>query len=108
LKHNLAQNKVTNVSCYEGRAEAFFRQPSTDAYGTVVLDPPRGGCAKEVLEGLISAAPKRIIYVSCNPATLSRDLRFLIEGGYSILSLTPFDLFPQTAHVETVAVLEAN
>lgn len=70
----------------------------------VVIDPPRKGCDKAVLEAMLTARPTEIIYVSCNPATLARDLRILSEG-YSIESVTPYDMFPNTKHVETLAVL---
>lgn len=71
---------------------------------TVVLDPPRSGCDKRVLDAVIKSAPKKIIYVSCNPATLSRDFA-LLSPRYEITRLTPFDMFPQTPNVETLVVL---
>jgi len=72
----------------------------------VVLDPPRTGCAREVLEVLLELAPKRIVYVSCDPATQARDVRFLADRGYSLAALQPLDMFPQTSHIEVVALLE--
>lgn len=72
---------------------------------TLVLDPPRSGCAREVLEAALSSRPQKIIYVSCNPATLARDTVYLTGGGYSITELTPFDMFPHSANVETLVVL---
>ena len=71
----------------------------------VVIDPPRKGCDAVVLESMLKAEPGKIIYISCNPATLARDLALLIQK-YNIQSITPFDMFPQTKHVETVVVLE--
>ena len=70
----------------------------------VVFDPPRQGVAKEVLESVISAGADSIIYLSCNPATLARDLAILKED-YKICEITPFDFFPRTRHVESVVCL---
>ncbi len=71
----------------------------------VFLNPPRQGCAAEVLHSLLQKRPLCLIYISCDPATLARDLAILVEGGYAIAKVTPFDMFPQTSHVETVVVL---
>ena len=71
----------------------------------IVLDPPRKGCDEKVLNAIVSAKPNNIIYVSCNSATLSRDLITLTNGGYKIEIVQPYDMFPQTPHVETVCVL---
>lgn len=72
----------------------------------VVLDPPRGGLAKGVADALVRRAPRRIVYVSCDAATLARDLKSLTTGGYELDKLRVFDLFPMTEHVESVAVLD--
>ena len=72
----------------------------------VVLDPPRSGLAKGVAEALIRRSPRRLVYVSCDAATLARDLKILIAGGYELNDLSVFDLFPMTEHVETVCVLD--
>src|SRR5262249_54283567 len=71
----------------------------------LLLDPPRTGAESQVISGIIKMKPQRISYVSCDPATLGRDLKKLIAGGYSIQSLRAFDMFPQTHHVETVVRL---
>ena len=71
----------------------------------VLLDPPRVGCAPEVLEALVAFAPPTIVYVSCNPTTLSRDVRRLTDAGYQLERVTPIDMFPQTAHIECVSRL---
>jgi len=74
----------------------------------VLLDPPRAGAESAVIKGILKFAPRDISYVSCDPATLARDLKKLISGGYEIVSLAAFDLFPQTHHVETVVRLSAS
>jgi len=72
----------------------------------VVLDPPRTGLAKGVADALVRRAPRRMVYVSCDPATLARDLKVLITGGYNVSSIEVLDLFPMTEHVESVVVLD--
>ncbi|MGN1221698.1 MAG: 23S rRNA (uracil(1939)-C(5))-methyltransferase RlmD [Christensenellales bacterium] len=73
---------------------------------TVILDPPRKGCDKKVLQSILTAKPKKIIYISCSPSTLARDLNILTdEKEYKIQKIQPFDMFPQTKHVETLAIL---
>ena len=106
LQHNMERNGMKTVTVFNGRAEDYFKAPSARAFETVVLDPPRSGATAEVLAALGGLLPQEILYVSCNPATLARDLRVLVDRGYRLTSLTPFDLFPQTAHVETLATLE--
>ncbi len=81
--------------------------PTLEGYFPVVLlDPPRDGLGAKALAALLGMRPERIVYVSCDPATLARDIKGLIAGGYLLSSVTPFDMFPQTYHVETVAVLD--
>ncbi len=71
----------------------------------VVLDPPREGCGGGVIDAVAAIRPERIVYVSCNPATQARDVRRLLEYGYTLRRLQPLDMFPQTAHIEVVALL---
>ena len=71
----------------------------------ICVDPPRKGCAKSVLEDIVRMAPKRIVYVSCDPGTLARDLRILEDLGYETTWVQPVDMFPQTHSVEAVAQL---
>jgi 23S rRNA (uracil1939-C5)-methyltransferase len=71
----------------------------------LLLDPPRSGAEDSVVAGILAMRPRRISYVSCDPATLARDLTKLVAGGYSLDSVAAFDMFPQTNHVETVARL---
>ena len=73
---------------------------------TTIIDPPRTGLSRDALAAVIARGPRRLIYVSCDVATLARDARGLLEAGYSLRGLTAFDLFPNTAHVECVAVFD--
>jgi 23S rRNA (uracil1939-C5)-methyltransferase len=73
---------------------------------TFIVDPPRTGMTREALAGIINSEPRRIVYVSCDVATLARDARTLIDAGYEVTGLTGMDLFPNTGHVETIAVLD--
>lgn len=74
-----------------------------DHPAAILVDPPRAGLSRPVLDSLLSAAPERLVYVSCDPATLARDARRLTSGGYRLESITPIDLFPQTYHLESVS-----
>ncbi|WP_338429696.1 23S rRNA (uracil(1939)-C(5))-methyltransferase RlmD [Synechococcus elongatus] len=105
-QQNADRNGITNVEFQAGAVETLLAQipESPDA---VLLDPPRKGCEPAVIEVLRDRQPQRIAYVSCNPATLARDLQALCAGDrYRLLLVQPLDFFPQTAHVETVALLE--
>ena len=75
-------------------------------FDCVVIDPPRKGCAPEMIEALKRLNPRRIVYVSCNPATLARDAALLIEAGWNITQAQPFDMFPRTSHCECVVKME--
>ncbi len=103
---NARLNGVANVSFIEGPAERVL--PELAAGGVraevVVLDPPRRGCEPRVLEAVGRLRPDRVVYVSCNPATLARDLARLAGLGYRVREVQPVDMFPQTAHVEAVAL----
>jgi 23S rRNA (uracil1939-C5)-methyltransferase len=101
---NAAGNNVGNVAFAAGRVETAVRD--LPAFDVAVLDPPRKGCDQVFLKGLAEKRPGKIIYVSCNPATLARDLKFLTGTGYALLTVQPIDMFPQTAHVESVVSLQ--
>jgi 23S rRNA (uracil1939-C5)-methyltransferase len=91
-----------NVEIYQAPAEEVL--PGLDVHpDAVMVDPPRAGCAPEVLEALVSLRPARLVYVSCDPATLARDAKRLAAGGYTLEWVQPLDMFPQTYHVESVA-----
>ncbi|MDD5604139.1 MAG: 23S rRNA (uracil(1939)-C(5))-methyltransferase RlmD [Eubacteriales bacterium] len=123
-RENAAINGVFNAEFIAGDAAAEFRKLCGNGQGikadVVVLDPPRKGCDRALLEALISPTgshgenicgqqqsfrPPKIIYVSCNPATLARDLKILAEGGYRVEEAQPFDMFPWTGHVECVVLM---
>ena len=76
-----------------------------DHADVVFLDPPRAGCEEELLNAVVQAAPDRIVYVSCDPATLARDIKYLTGQGYEFIEATPVDMFPHTGHVETVVLM---
>lgn len=108
ITHNAKQNNLTNVRVMEMEAEEavdLLLQKGEKNFDAVVLDPPRSGCDKRVLEALIQISAPKIIYVSCNPATLARDAEIFCQSGYKLISAKPFDMFPQTGHVETVALI---
>lgn len=98
-------NAITNVAWHVGAAEQVLprlREP----FDAVVLDPPRRGCEPAVLEALLRVQPERMVYVSCHPGTLARDLKHLVAGGYRLTHAQVIDLFPQTHHVESIVRLE--
>lgn len=74
----------------------------------VILDPPRSGCDREVLDAVRTTAVKKVIYISCNPTTQARDMRYLVEAGFSLECLQPLDMFPQTGHIEVIGLLKAK
>jgi 23S rRNA (uracil1939-C5)-methyltransferase len=103
---NATINQIANVSWQIGTVEAVLPTLTVQP-DVVLLDPPRKGCDAAVLDGLLALAPARIVYVSCKPSTLARDLQYLCaSGAYRLLKAQPADFFPQTAHVETAAFLE--
>ncbi len=105
---NARLNNIDNVNFQTGTVEALL--PLLEAKPDVVLiDPPRKGCDRSVFEALLQIHPKQIVYVSCNPATLARDLKVLCsEDRYHLHRVQPADFFPQTAHVECAAFLSAQ
>ncbi|MET3683183.1 23S rRNA (uracil1939-C5)-methyltransferase [Alkalibacillus flavidus] len=107
-KANAKRNHIDNAEFYVGEAEKVM--PWWKAQGlnpdVVVVDPPRKGCDENLLQAMIDMEPKRIVYVSCNPSTLARDLSYLAEGGYETKEIQPVDMFPQASHVESVTLLE--
>ncbi|MBM3946415.1 MAG: septum formation protein Maf [SAR202 cluster bacterium] len=102
-EHNAAG--LDNVTFLLGKTEHILAR-MTERPDVLVLDPPRAGCRPEALEAVVRLRPKRLLYVSCDPETLGRDLRVLLSGPYRLSALVPLDMFPQTHHIECVAVLE--
>ncbi|MBO3319756.1 MAG: 23S rRNA (uracil(1939)-C(5))-methyltransferase RlmD [Clostridium perfringens] len=104
---NAKENKVDNVEFFVGESEVVI--PDLINKGVkadvVVVDPPRKGCDKKLLDAITNIDAKKIVYVSCDPSTLGRDLKVLEENGYKTLEVQPVDMFPNTSHVENVAKL---
>jgi 23S rRNA (uracil1939-C5)-methyltransferase len=102
-KKNCALNLIQNAQFYLAKAEEKIKE--LGYFDKVILNPPRKGCESSVLEALKNQRVKKIVYVSCDPATFARDCKIL-KSHYKLKSVQPFDLFPQTVHVETVGCLE--
>ena len=98
------ENGITNIEFHSGDAAEFFKN-ETRKFDAVILDPPRKGCTKESLDEAFRLSKGTIIYVSCNPATLARDLKILTEKGCRVECIQPFDMFCHTYHVENVAII---
>lgn len=95
---------VPNVEIIAGKVEDVLPELEVQP-DAILLDPPRPGCYPSVLQAIIEFRPASVVYVSCNPATLARDLRILVDGGYELEHVTPLDMFPQTGHIECVSKL---
>lgn len=106
-KRNAEINNLDNVEFYVGKAEdvvpKMYKQGKRA--NVVVVDPPRKGCDEKVLDTIVSMQPDRVVYVSCNPSTLARDLAYLNEKGYKSLEVQPVDMFPHSVHIENVALI---
>lgn len=107
-KENCHMNGIKNCAFYEGRVENVLKTLQSGSVDLLVVDPPREGISKEGLALMFSIQPKRVAYVSCNPSTLARDLKEFLEQGYVIKGIVPFDFFPHTSHLETLAILEKS
>ena len=103
---NKELNKIENIEFFEGDTGTVLAKHNYTV-DIVIVDPPRAGLNKEAINEILSIAPKRIVYVSCDPMTLARDLDILADN-YDIVELTPVDMFPNTAHVECVVKLCCN
>lgn len=107
-KRNAEKNGLVNAEYYCGAAEKLAPQliKAGGRPDVVILDPPRKGCDEKLLQTVVSASPKKIVYISCKPSTLARDLKFLGENGYKITEIVPVDMFPRTSHCEVVCRCE--
>jgi len=106
-RRNAELNGITNTTFLASSAEAIFDEITFPAAETtVVIDPPRKGCNQEFLDQLFNFGPNKVVYISCNPATQMRDLKEFLTAGFKLTAVQPFDLFPQTRHLECVIVLE--
>ena len=108
-KRNAINNNIQNVDFYVGKAEEvlpeLYRTDASKRGDVVVVDPPRKGLEPQVIDTILLMKPERVVYVSCDSATLARDVKLFLEGGYELKKIQPVDMFPQTVHVETVTCL---
>ena len=107
-RRNAELNQITNAEFYVGKAEEVLPEKYKNEgihADVIVVDPPRKGCEESVLATMLQMAPKRIVYVSCDSATLARDLKYLCDGGYRLEKVCPVDQFGNSVHVETVCLL---
>lgn len=114
-KHNAKINEITNAEFFVGKAEEVLPEYYADyakehpgehaRADVIVVDPPRKGCERSVLDTMVQMEPERIVYVSCDSATLARDVKYLRENGYEIRKVKATDMFPMSVHVETVVLL---
>ena len=104
---NAKLNSAENTEFYNADAGEFLADAasSNEKYDVVIMDPPRSGSTVKFLKSVVKLAPKTVVYVSCNPETLARDLMFLVRNGYKVKKIQPVDMFPHTNHVETVCLL---
>ena len=105
-KQNAEINQITNVNFYTDKVEKYLQKINIVA-DIILLDPPRQGCDRRVIETLLNLQPSKIVYVSCKPATLARDLKLLCSSGiYQPQLIQPIDFFPQTSHIESLVLLQ--
>lgn len=102
-KRNAIDNEINNAEFYHAKAENFIQ--NLDKIDIILLNPPRKGCEMRLLEQIHKLQPKKILYISCDPLSLARDLKILTSDGYGIQTVQPYDMFPQTMHVETLTLL---
>ncbi len=109
-KRNASLNGIANAEFEAGLSEVVIPRWREEgiAADVIVVDPPRKGCDPALLDTIVRMKPERVVYVSCNPSTLARDLRVLEDGGYKTVEVQPVDMFPHTVHVESVALLVRN
>lgn len=104
---NAKRNGSKNFRAFQGDAGAFMVQMATEGEkaDVVFMDPPRAGSDEAFLSSVVKLGPKKVVYISCNPETLARDLRYLVKKGYEAVRAVPYDMFAWTEHVETAVLL---
>jgi len=109
-RENARKNSVDNVEFILGKAEEVFPKlyESGIRADVVVVDPPRKGCDEKLLDTIVKMGPERLVYVSCNPSTLARDLKYLDGNGYRVQEVQPVDMFPYTPHVEVIVGIQRS
>src|SRR5207248_188673 len=107
---NARLNEIDNARFFAGDVRLALRELVGRAGrpDVAIVDPPRAGLSQKVVRRIVEAAPKRIVYVSCNPTTLAPNAAQLVEAGYRLIKVRPVEMFPQTPHIECVALLEAG
>ncbi len=107
LGMNIQKKGIENIRMYQGDIEEVLKKNKSIKFNRAIVDPPKKGMSKGVIEEILKRKPERIVYISCNPQTLARDVDYIIrKGEYKCSFIQPFDLFPQTFHMENIAVLE--
>ena len=107
-RNNAKMNNITNAEFFVGKAEEVLPEYYAKHGGyadVIVVDPPRKGCDTSLLDTIIKMQPEKMVYVSCDSATLARDIRYMTEHGYELKKVQPVDMFAHTEHVETVCLL---
>ena len=110
-QETLKLNEIQNVELHNMDAEKFFEKELNTKgrrFNLTILDPPRKGSTEKTLDNVLELTKDKIIYVSCNPATLARDLKYLLSKGAKIDSIQPFDMFCHTYHIENVAIIDVT
>jgi len=102
---NAMVNRIDNVEFVPGTVESLLSEPLREPADVVIVDPPRVGLTGKALRRVLTLGVPAVVYVACNPVSLARDLRVFLDAGYKVVSLSPFDLFPHTPHLEALAVL---
>ena len=106
-KFNAKRNGIENIEFYTADAGDFMvdMAKAGERADVVIMDPPRAGSDERFMSSVVTLSPKRVVYVSCNPETLARDLRYFIKNGYNVKKIQPVDMFPHTSHIESVVLL---
>src|SRR5699024_5786033 len=104
---NAKNNNINNAEFYKDDAGDFMVKLANEnkKIDVVIMDPPRAGSDEKFLSSIVKLSPKKVVYVSCNPVTMKRDLQYLTKKGYRVKEIQPVDMFPQTGHVECVALM---